>query len=246
MSSLYPGGLDNFAEASPTYMSDPDTTGRVHSARHDDVEAAVEAIQGFIGARKSAAAVPAQVYWDETVGRRCFAWDTVNNRWQMIYGDTGWRNVSTGMTAPTNCTIDYLLVRRVGNAVAFQFRGIISGAMAGTGVYVLPNGFRMGNPSGYIVGRHSSSTKLGALQLSAFDRVQWADSLGNSPTAGDGALLSAGSFVTNDTWPTALPGTASGAIPTALAAAPPTAKRVGDAMPIDVDPFIPTGLPYLP
>jgi len=51
--SVYPGALDNFAEASPTNLGDNDATGRTHSERHDDVEAAVEAVQGELGLNPS-------------------------------------------------------------------------------------------------------------------------------------------------------------------------------------------------
>lgn len=54
-SSVYPGALDNFAEASPTNLGDNDSTGRTHSERHDDVEAAVEAVQGELGLNPSGA-----------------------------------------------------------------------------------------------------------------------------------------------------------------------------------------------
>jgi hypothetical protein len=47
--SVYPGALDDFAEASPPYLADEDTTGRDHPARHDDLEAAMEAVQGELG-----------------------------------------------------------------------------------------------------------------------------------------------------------------------------------------------------
>ena len=47
--SVYPGALDDFAEASPPYLADDDTTGRDHPARHDDMEAAMEAVQGELG-----------------------------------------------------------------------------------------------------------------------------------------------------------------------------------------------------
>ena len=47
--SVYPGALDDFAEASPPYLADDDTTGRDHPARHDDLEAAMEAVQGELG-----------------------------------------------------------------------------------------------------------------------------------------------------------------------------------------------------
>ena len=49
MGSSYPSGLDNFAEASPSNLGDSDTSGRTHSERHDDVEAAVEQIEETLG-----------------------------------------------------------------------------------------------------------------------------------------------------------------------------------------------------
>lgn len=46
-STNYPASADDFATATPTYQDDPDTTGRVHSERHDDMEAAMEAVQDY-------------------------------------------------------------------------------------------------------------------------------------------------------------------------------------------------------
>ena len=51
--SVYPSALDNFAEASPTNLGDNDSTGRTHSERHDDVEAAVEAVEIELGLNPS-------------------------------------------------------------------------------------------------------------------------------------------------------------------------------------------------
>lgn len=52
-SSVYPGALDNFAEESPTNLGDNDSTSRTHSERHDDLEAAMEAVQGELGTNPS-------------------------------------------------------------------------------------------------------------------------------------------------------------------------------------------------
>lgn len=52
-STSYPGGLDNFAEASPTNLGDSDTTGRNHAKRHDDVETTIEAIETELGVNPS-------------------------------------------------------------------------------------------------------------------------------------------------------------------------------------------------
>lgn len=70
--SDYPGALDNFAEASPTNLGDDDSTGRNHSERHDDVEAAVEAVQGELGVDPAGPSA-------STVSARFVALDTVMN-----------------------------------------------------------------------------------------------------------------------------------------------------------------------
>lgn len=45
----FPGSVDDFAAASPTNnLGDDDTTGRKHSERHDDMEAAMEAVQSYV------------------------------------------------------------------------------------------------------------------------------------------------------------------------------------------------------
>jgi hypothetical protein len=67
--SNYPGALDDFAEASPTNLGDDDSTGRNHSERHDDVEAAMEAVQGELGvdpAGPSASTVAARFIQDKS------------------------------------------------------------------------------------------------------------------------------------------------------------------------------------
>lgn len=48
-SSSYPGALDDFSALSPTNLGDNDSTGRNHGERHDDLEAAVEAVQAELG-----------------------------------------------------------------------------------------------------------------------------------------------------------------------------------------------------
>lgn len=45
----FPGAVDDFALASPTNLGDSDSKGRTHSERHDDMEAAMEAVQGELG-----------------------------------------------------------------------------------------------------------------------------------------------------------------------------------------------------
>lgn len=43
----FPASPDNFATTSPTNLGDDDSTGRAHDQRHDDVEAAMEAVEAY-------------------------------------------------------------------------------------------------------------------------------------------------------------------------------------------------------
>lgn len=63
-SSAYPASLDNFAAASPTNLGDNDTTGRTHSERHDDMEAAVEAVQAELGTDPAGASATVKARFD--------------------------------------------------------------------------------------------------------------------------------------------------------------------------------------
>lgn len=45
MATNYPTSIDDFATTSPSELGDADTTGRVHSQRHNDMESAMEAVQ---------------------------------------------------------------------------------------------------------------------------------------------------------------------------------------------------------
>lgn len=51
--SSYPGGIDDFALSSPEDLGDVDSKGRTHSKRHDDIEAAVVAIETELGVNPS-------------------------------------------------------------------------------------------------------------------------------------------------------------------------------------------------
>ena len=82
-------------------------------------------------------------YTDESVGRRVFTWDTVNNRWQMTYGDTGWREINALQTAAalTKFPNAVLSVRRVNSSVDvrwFSDTGTVAGRPAPRSAAPLP------------------------------------------------------------------------------------------------------------
>lgn len=74
--------------------------------------------------------------WDETQGRRAFAYDTVNLREQLIYGDTGWRQYAIPANWPVGGNI-YL--RRFGHSV-FCFFSITLESTPGYSFAIEPAG----------------------------------------------------------------------------------------------------------
>ena len=142
-------------------------------------------------------------YTDESVGRRLFQWDANNSRWQMTYGDTGWRDVSAGLEAGT--TGEWRM-RRVNSTVTHHVYNVTnsSGVM-----YTIPAGFRTVS-YGTVIPLTKWDLTAGAVLL-------------NSPAAGnctlsDGLKGYTGAYYmfthdTSDAWPTTLPGSAVGSIP---------------------------------
>lgn len=64
MATSFPGSVDDFSEASPTATGTPDTTGRTHSQRHNDVESAIEAIETEVLALIAAGGLGSRVMVD--------------------------------------------------------------------------------------------------------------------------------------------------------------------------------------
>lgn len=142
------------------------------------------------------------VKWDESVGRRCFVWDTVNSRWQMVYGDTGWRNITSTATGGVPGSA---MVRRVGYTVTVR-------------VYNVPAGVLIPMVAGFRPYESGSGVNYPAGVINAATPALFSWTGGASFTPQGGAISYAGSYLewsytAGDPWPTALPGTASGAIP---------------------------------
>lgn len=235
--SAYPGALDNFSESSPTYMADPDATGRTHAGRHDDVESAVEQVEETLGVNPQggSATVAARIAaveafdtshaanldahipsgaqalgavgalrWDETVGRRCFAWDTNNERWQMIYGDTGWRDVNSLLINGWTGVGSGVRIRRVGLMVTVTVASASGVGASSDHALTLPVGFAQGviiPMAGF-----AASSFLAAFVSGDAVTLQ----------TRDGAAYADVTFPTNQPWPATLPGTPVETIPTLL------------------------------
>jgi hypothetical protein len=153
---------------------------------------------------------------DQTAGRVIYQWDDTNNREQIIYGDTGWRDVTTSITAPFTC--NGLRLRRNLNRVTIQWDSLTSGPSAA------PTGSAFTAPAGFTVSNRDPSYYGRAVLQQA------ANSVGNIWSYGwnsaslipqqcigswfNGVYFNGGfTYLTDDPWPTTLPGTALGTIP---------------------------------
>jgi hypothetical protein len=146
---------------------------------------------------------------DQTAGRAIYTWDDVNNREQLIYGDTGWRNVSTlllnGWTlADAN---SHVSINRQGGLVTLRLRGLVRGGATATQFLAMPSGF------GAYGGSQSLLASEGGASVSSYD----IDGGGIYRPLGQADTYAPRSveivWRTTVAWPTTLPGTAVGTIP---------------------------------
>jgi hypothetical protein len=151
---------------------------------------------------------------DLTAGRAMYAWDDANSREQLIYGDTGVRNVyqdqawldgifNTGLTLHSS---NVARVRRTNNVVELLYAFDKSGSGSVTAPSAFPLGFR---PASTFVTLATNSSL-------ATVRTYHPGGTGLFVHQSLAAQLNvSASFVytTTDPWPTSLPGVAIGTIP---------------------------------
>ncbi|ASR83735.1 minor tail protein [Arthrobacter phage Nubia] len=143
---------------------------------------------------------------DQTAGRAMYAWDNVNNRDQLIYGNTGFRDISALLAGGTGT----LHLQREGNTVHLHGRSI-TGADTNLGI-------RMALNASQIQGHYPAATIRGVGH--AFDNT-WKiiEMLSNgelriySSDAVQSSLNFTLSWNTVSPWPTSLVGTAVNTIP---------------------------------
>ena len=145
-------------------------------------------------------------YTDESVGRRLFQWDQNNSRWQMTFGDTGLRDTAVTVANAWAIYGGYNHIRRVGNVVSLNLWLDSASASADT-VGTIPAGFRPDRTVGFGVLAPGNLIRL--LQISSAGSLD-ATTGGTTPGA---AWFVQATWVTNDAWPTTLPGSAVGSIP---------------------------------
>jgi hypothetical protein len=146
---------------------------------------------------------------DQSAGRVIYQWDDVNKREQLIYGDTGWRDVSAGLTSGW---VGGLHIRRIGSILHVSIRSVTPPMASPVGqFYAWPAGFAPDIMGTYITTRPDSSVTLTSLYFNTVGVTH--NILSNAWTSGMGSLLGNFSFPVSAAWPTALPGTAYGSIP---------------------------------
>ena len=153
-------------------------------------------------------------YTDESVGRRIFVWDAVNNRYQQIYGDTGWRDITSSIDA-THAAANpnaKAYVRRVNNDVHFAYTQ--NGDTGTTGIqtiWVPPSGFLQSGTTVNTYTQAVTMTSAGTPLTGEYIYATTANvrSAGWTASAHNTRLI----YDTVASWPTTLPGTAVGTIP---------------------------------
>jgi hypothetical protein len=134
-------------------------------------------------------------YIDDAATCGAVEWIYDGTAWKVTYGDTGWRNVAAAIQS--NWTVDSFVMRRVGNTCFVDIINITRTA-SGTAVYTPPAGFKNAKNFKVLVGTGDATPVVHAFSVGAvFAFTQ-------SVPAGVTAHLS---YLTNDAWPTTLPGT---------------------------------------
>ncbi len=166
-------------------------------------------------------------YADESVGRRIWTWNhaySTTGGWQRTFADTGWRDISA---LATNFGSGFLYLRRVNDRVSIITNGLVIAAgqvgknIDGTIIVAHTSGFEpayIGIESQAIINQSGGYWQQVATNNSASDiRVRRMYRMGaDYPTtwASGGALYLEKSYSTTVSWPTSLPGSAAGSIPT--------------------------------
>lgn len=143
---------------------------------------------------------------DQTAGRAIYTWDDVNNREQLIYGDTGWRDV-TSLLLNGWTSEGPILLRRMLYSVELVMLGLVDTASTDATVLTILPGFQpVRNVVLRVVGDRGVTVRSAERDIRI---VRTGSRLGDQY---NGASVS---WSTATSWPTSLPGTSTGGIPNA-------------------------------
>ncbi|MDR6691482.1 hypothetical protein J2X55_002405 [Microbacterium sp. 1154] len=136
---------------------------------------------------------------DLTAGRAIYLWDDTAGRDQLIFGDTGRRDITSLFGA--SVTAGRVLISRYGRHVTVTLDNVTVPSGAPTVAGLIPVGFRTTSAAVYPVGYSPNTATV------------WGNGDINLPT-GSGRYGSF-TYLTEQAWPTSLPGTADGSVPSA-------------------------------
>ena len=160
-------------------------------------------------------APPGSTYTDTAVTCGAVKWikmgGTGNTGWTMMYGDTGWRDVSTLLLNGWKNKTNHMTIRRINCKVILRFPFVgLDGSAATRPVFItLPDGFKYRNGSNYgaigtiVVGNGFELGTNANLQIVSKDF----NSLSTTPSSLD--MTGELSWTTDDPYPSTLPGTAA-------------------------------------
>ena len=156
-------------------------------------------------------------YTDESIGRRLFSWSSAlangaTTGWQMVYGDTGWRDVSSLLENgwALGASFPKLHMRRLGGIVSID-ADLSASSATGNTIMTFPSGFEphrtmvtigYNGGAGYNAFEARSTNDAGTNTLFAYTRT-------------GGLWRVTPQYQTVAAWPSSLPGTAVGSIPAA-------------------------------
>lgn len=147
--------------------------------------------------------------WDQTAGRSAYDYNPEADQEQLVYSDTGWRNITAA--AANGWTASNLLIRRVGARVTMVVEALNGSAGTSDIAIALPSGFSgAGMPISPRAILHTASYPAAVYRfflggVLEFRAPGWTTAM---PT-----VYGEASWYTSDAWPTTLPGSAVGTIP---------------------------------
>lgn len=146
----------------------------------------------------------------EAAGRALYLWDSINNREQLVFGDTGWRNINSSVLAGFTGSLS---IRRQNGIVTVNVQVTPATAAGENAVFAnIPAAFRPDNPPAlqfYAQGRMSNSLKACQLTIRSSGDLS-ARTITSDWVTGDGGYLLQASWSVNAAWPTTLPGVSLG------------------------------------
>jgi hypothetical protein len=147
----------------------------------------------------------------DSAGRAIYQWDDLNNREQLVYGDTGTREISSLLTA--NWSIvetpnGNLWIRRTGQLVTISGQRITRPSAGITMITAGLVGFRPNTESRGVAATLEATPKVHSFIIRVNGQFDFEASVPATP-----GINFTHTYTTNDDWPTALPGSAVGTIP---------------------------------